>query len=504
MVELHETEVDGVRCFWVETGRPTLAAKLAFRQGMADEWLTESGWLHMLEHLALHGRGGGRLQVNGSTSLLHTEFDAHGPAELVVEHLAGLTAWLAEPVFHEFERERGVLEAESRLRADNVSRRALGWRYGSIGPGTAAYGEPGIARSTPESLRAKARWAFTAGNAALVLDGPPPPGLRLDLPAGELRRPPRAIPCGDTLPAAYQDEAGLVVSGVVRRDPAAVFAPTLIERALRARLRDQAGAAYAPFALYEPVDDERAVVVGGSDVLPTLLPDLVDIALDTVRQLAVMGPSPDELETLRHEHHQALHDPYSAVGLAVQAAYAHLRTDSPRTFTDLVDELLTVGDKAVKESLREFWESLMIGLPGAAGWRDQVPTLEFPAGPPVVQGRAFRHRDWPATAAQLVVGPAGVELRTGDVAHTILFEDATGVFGYGDGSHRVISHEGWPIEVVAADWSHGDHAVLDLRRYAPAQLHLQLGPESRQERGARMGAVQRWAQGARRARRRLR
>lgn len=120
MFALHETEVDGVRCFWVETDRPTLSAQLIFRQGMADEWLNESGWLHMLEHLSLHGRGGGTLQVNGSVSLLHTSFTAHGPAERVGAHFSDLTQWLSAPTFHEFERERGVLQAESRLRGGSV------------------------------------------------------------------------------------------------------------------------------------------------------------------------------------------------------------------------------------------------------------------------------------------------------------------------------------------------------------------------------------------------
>ena len=85
MVIVRESEVDGVPCFWVETGRPTLAARLMFRQGMADEPLHESGWLHLLEHMVLHGAGSGPLQINGSVSPLITGFDAHGPAASVTE-----------------------------------------------------------------------------------------------------------------------------------------------------------------------------------------------------------------------------------------------------------------------------------------------------------------------------------------------------------------------------------------------------------------------------------
>ncbi|HET8768285.1 MAG TPA: hypothetical protein VFM86_13260, partial [Pedococcus sp.] len=74
MIELHRTEVDGVPAFWVDSGRPTLTAALVFRWGMVDETLPETGWTHLLEHLALHGRGGGALQVNGMVSLVHTRF----------------------------------------------------------------------------------------------------------------------------------------------------------------------------------------------------------------------------------------------------------------------------------------------------------------------------------------------------------------------------------------------------------------------------------------------
>ena len=152
MVELRSTEVDGVRCFWVETGRPTLAAQLTFRFGMADEHITESGWQHLLEHLALHGRGGGALHVNGRVGLLETVFDAHGPRDAVAHHYTGLSAWLSRPQFDELARERGVLQAESELRGSSAGSRALGWRYGARGPGAVSYAEPGLGRATPEAL----------------------------------------------------------------------------------------------------------------------------------------------------------------------------------------------------------------------------------------------------------------------------------------------------------------------------------------------------------------
>lgn len=40
---VHETAIDDVRTFWVDSGRPTLAATLMFRVGLADETLATSG-----------------------------------------------------------------------------------------------------------------------------------------------------------------------------------------------------------------------------------------------------------------------------------------------------------------------------------------------------------------------------------------------------------------------------------------------------------------------------
>src|SRR4029079_17894115 len=50
---VRETEIDGVLCFFVDMERPLSSAHLLFRTGLADEPLHESGWLHLLEHLAL-------------------------------------------------------------------------------------------------------------------------------------------------------------------------------------------------------------------------------------------------------------------------------------------------------------------------------------------------------------------------------------------------------------------------------------------------------------------
>lgn len=472
MVVLHHTDIDGVPCFWVESGRPTLAAQLLFRSGMADEWLSASGWTHMLEHLALHGRGGGALAVNGSVALLHTTFDAHGPAPEVARHLTELTTWLSGPVFHELEREKGVLQAESALRADSPSRRALGWRYGSLGPGTVCYSEPGISRATPADLARHAARVFAAGNAALVLDGPPPVELTLRLPPGPVQVAPRAVPCGDLIPAAYVDNGGLVISGVVPRSPAATFLPELLQRGLQERLRDGAGAAYAPWATYEKVDDEQALVLAGSDLLASVLPTIADEVLGLVRDLATMGPEPARFADVREARVQAMRDPYATVGLAMRAAHDHLAGRQILSFDEYLDEALAVSARDVQAEARAFKDTLLLGIPGQSRWSDQLPMTEWPEQRPMLAGKRFRHRDWPAVRSRLVVGPQGVEVALRSESRRVEFENATGVLEHADSARTLVSHDGWNLMIDPQAWHRGAVAVGLMDRLSPEHLRM--------------------------------
>ena len=153
MTTVGQTMIGAVPTFWVETGRDTLAATLVFRAGMVDETLTTRGWIHVLEHLALHDRESGTLHVNGSVGLLTTRFDVHGPVHEVVAALAGIADWLANPVLDRLDHEARVLRAEADLRQVGEVGAALPWRYGAAGPGLAGYGEFGLNNVDPDRLR---------------------------------------------------------------------------------------------------------------------------------------------------------------------------------------------------------------------------------------------------------------------------------------------------------------------------------------------------------------
>lgn len=361
MTSVHETEIDGVRCFWVDIGRPTLQATLAFRQGMVDESLNESGWLHLIEHSALHGRGGGRLGINGSVGLLYTTFDAHGPRDLVVAHFGDLARWLAEPDFSDLARERDVLAAESAMRGGAVGG-ALAWRYGARGPGVCNFNEPGLSRVNESSLTDRAHRVFTRENAVLVLDGPPPSGLSLPLDHGALTTIPPAVPCDDTLPAMYLDDSGVVLSGVVDRSGPAMMIPPVLEQMLKARFRDSAGAAYGPWATYEAVDPDHAVVIAGTDIGPQMHSKLATEVMELLDGLGKSGLPEELVRNAVDQYIQGVSDPYNAFGVAYRNAIMVLNGEPSETLEEMLGSVRSVTADSLQEPIESFRRSLLLGI----------------------------------------------------------------------------------------------------------------------------------------------
>ncbi|GAB3252057.1 peptidase M16 family protein [Nocardioides dilutus] len=492
MVTLHETEVDGVRCFWVDTGRPTLAAWLVFRSGLADESITDTGFLHLLEHLSLNGRGGGPLHVNGQVSLVDTMFQAHGPHDLVSAHLDALTAWLARPGFDELERERRVLQAEAGTRGSSPTARALGWRYGATGPGLSVYDEVGLGRATPERLAARAAEVFTQGNAVLVLDGAPPPSLRLRLPDGVLQPLRPAVPCEERYPAMYVDEAGVIVSGVVPRSVASSFAAEILNKELADRLRFQDGNAYAPWAVYERVDESSAVVVAGSDVQPPALPTLLNDVLGIMRHLRVHRTDEQRLEEFKSSRIQGIQDPYAEIGVAVRAAYEHFAGRPPLTLDEMVAEVRAVTTSDVVSAFKAMHATLLVGVPGASTYTEQIRRLEAPTGRPKVRGRSWRSVNWPGDASRLRISDEAVELVDGKRARTIPAHEVHAMLAHENGLRHLVTVDGYGLTINPHAWRRGQSAVECLDRLVPAERVLPQSAADGIDQGVRAGAWRRW------------
>lgn len=468
---VQQGQVDGVPAFWVDTGRPTLSASLVFRQGVVDETLATTGWNHLLEHLALHGRASGPLHVNGAVTLQHTRLDLHGPPERVVAELASLSRWLGDPSVGELAREQSVLRAEAAVRGRGEVGMGLIWRYGAGGPGLSGYAEPGLPRADGAAVRALAARAFTSGNAALFLDGPPPSDMAVHLPEGALRPVPVAQPCDDTLPAAYLIGSGITLSGAVRRTVAATVLPHVLREMLTAELRETEGGAYAPWGHYEPVDDRTAVVFAGSDANEVLLRTVADRGLALVARVArgdfdttVVGDTVDQML-------QAVNDPYNLPGLAYRAVLDHLRGDPVVDLEETLEEYRAVDVAGVVEAAAAMHASLMLGIDREAHWDKQLPMLGMPTDDPRLPGRRHGSRNFPAHRDTLVVAADAVQVgRTGFA--TVRLEDVVGLFAYPDGCREVVARDGWSIGIEPTLWRGGEDAVRAVDSMVPQELHL--------------------------------
>ena len=489
---VRETDVSGVLCFFVDTGRPASAAHLIFRQGMADEPLHESGWLHLLEHLALLERETLSRPIHGEVTMLLTRFAAFGGPEELTHQLDRLCRWVAEPDFRLLARERGVLQARAQQPHDPLGR-SLTWRYGATGPGVTSYAEVGALRATPELLAERAWRVFNAANAILVLDGPPPADLRLGLPAGEYLPPVPATPVPRRFPAAYRDEGGLTMSGVVSRTHEATFLPGVLERAVHDGLRERLGGAYAPWASMTETDDQHLVVGCGADVVPEILGNVANAGLDVIRRLADDGVPRAWVEEAVQQRVARLDLPGAAADVALESAYAVLSDRVPRSHEELLDQVRTTNPQLVDTAVREMQATMLVGLPEAAKLARSLRLVTFPETEPAGVGTRHGHVNWPADLSTFSVDSEVAELVTGTTARAMRLSEVVGVYAYRDGTRRLVGSDGSVLEMEARQWANGDRLAAALDDALPADLQLPM--PDREVTFRRMGMAERCAVG---------
>ena len=477
MTTVGQAMIGAVPTFWVETGRDTLAASLFFRAGMVDETLSSRGWIHLLEHLALHDRQSPTLRVNGSVGLLSTRFDLHGPVPEVVAALAGISDWLANPVLDRVDHEAGVLRAEADLRQVGEVGTALVWRYGSAGPGLAGYGEFGLNTVDAERLRALSTRLFTAGNAALVLDGPPPDGLTLPLAGGARYPLPTAQECTQTLPLGYVIRSGITLSGNLPRTEAALLVPMVLREHFHRTLREEAGGAYAPWAEYEPVDAERAVAFVGSDLAAHLRPTVVEQVEEDLARLSSGDGLAELLHHVRAGYLQAIRDPYNLLGLAMGSALGSLQ-GRPLTSTlqERIDEVEAVTVTDLADHVAMFRDSLLVGVEGKVSWPATIPMAQMPTRQ-LERSRRFRLRAYPQGPDRLVVSDTSLQLGqvgTAQGAPTIPYAAVAAVLAAPHGGRHLIDRDGWALTVEPTFWRNGARAVRELDAHLPAAAYIRV------------------------------
>ncbi|MGL4742965.1 MAG: hypothetical protein ACRCXL_01055, partial [Dermatophilaceae bacterium] len=447
-------------------------ASLVTRAGVVDETLPTTGWTHLAEHLALHDRDRGTFAVNGSVSLTDTRLLFHGEPDEVTAVLAGVTAWLRAPRLDRVADESRVLRAEAEFRGSGDAAVAMLQRYGAGGAGLAGYTEPGLGRVTPEDLAGFVTTRFTRGNSVLVLDGPPPAGLRLDLPDGERMSLPSRPATRDPRPAAYPSGARLVLSGEVPRTPEATFLPWVLQDMLRRDLRENAGGAYAPWSAYEPVDPDVTVVLAGSDVAESLLPTVMHWVRSGVETMRSHGILAGVVEDAVASALMQLRDPYAVMEFAERAAAQYLQGLAVQEPAEVLDEVAAVTRDGVAALVAQFADTLLLGVPSSATWSDEYPTLRMPSHREPLAGTRFRSRDFPVFSTALVVGDSTLEIGESQSWQRVAFDDVAGMLATPDGARQVISREGWGLAVEPTMWSGGPRAVELLDLLVPPEKHI--------------------------------
>jgi hypothetical protein len=472
MVTLHETEIDGVLCFWADLGRPLSAAHLHFRHGLADEPLPEAGWLRLLEHLALLDRETLERPIQGSVGMLLTRFTVSGTPELVCERLLALARWLEQPDLQLLARERGVLQAAAQLRADPLLA-SLTWRYGATGPGVTSYAEVGALRATPELLTERSQRVFNRSNVVLVLDGPPPPTLALPLPPGEYQPPAPAVPVDRHLPATYVDDSGITLTGVVGRTYAASFLPGILERAVHDGMREHTGAVDAPWARLVDVDDRHCVVGGGSATPRDAIAPSVGATIYIADRLGRDGVPRAWFQEAVETRLRELDDPDAAFLVAHRSALAVLSDRVPQSLEELRDELRSIEPTAVDAAAREFCASLLLGAPEhAIRRRDALQPVTFPEREPAGVGPRHRHVDWPAEPSTFATDGHTVERVSGLTASAMRVPEVVSVLAWRDGTRQLIGRDGSSLWMEPSEWRRGQDLTAKLDASIPAELRI--------------------------------
>lgn len=470
--ELRVTEVDGVPVYWVP-GEQRMRAGLWFRVGMADGTLPTHGWLHLLEHLALHGRDTIRTPVNGHVGMLHTSFDVEGEPEDIAAFLEQTCRRLTDPDFTDLEHEQRVLRAEGATRGRGAVATHLLWRYGAQGPGLAAYDEFGLYTADADRLRGLAADSYTRGNAVLALTGPPPAGLRLPLKDGTRWPANRATPCDQPMPGGFPGLEGSVgLSGVVPRSTAAATLTRALRRGLEGGFRHGAGVGYSGWSSYELVDAEHAMVSAGMDILPEALANVVSDTTKVLRRLRDRGPDPTELrddldQELRRIKAEPAENwlPYLA---ARDVLLGRLPTDRDQRAAEV--DAVTVDD--IRQAALAMWSSLLVSVDPAGG-RD--PQLSWHSGPPrasVPLGQEFKHIGSPVAKAMLTVGHSGAHVDTTTNKISASYDELAAVVAYPDGGRMLIRRDGYQLPIEPALWKDGQQAVATVDAAVPAALRV--------------------------------
>jgi zinc protease len=476
-VDWVRAEIDGVPVFWSQEAVDDdadgdLRVGLVFRVGQADEPLPQRGITHLVEHLALRRVGLAVDHVNGEVDATTTTFFRHGSADEVVSFVRLVCESLRALPTDRAAAEVQLLRTEAAGRSPGPLGPMLIWRYGAATYGMSGYAEFGLGHHTPDALQEWADQWFTRGNAVLwLVGGPPPAGLRVDLPDGPRMPPPRpssALPC---TPAFFPERAdGVGMLSVVERGAAAMAYGLLLRKTLYQVLRSDLGVSYGPGVSYDRRDARDAHIVAFADGLPEVHERLVAGFVDVLDRLVDTPPLDADVAEVTTTLRRRMTGNRAAPGLAVGAAMAHLVGAEPVTSARLageIDELTAADVRAVAATVRE---NALLMVPSGVRPPGDRYVLAPQSAPGTVEGQVLLPVG--DGRARLVVGPVGVTRVVGRQFTTVSFAECRLVLAWPDGSRQLFDSSGFTVHVDPSEYQDGQIATSVIDRFVPSSVVL--------------------------------
>lgn len=484
--DVRVTEVDGVPTVWTNAPGP-FTAGLLLRVGQADEPLPRRGITHLLEHLALFGVGRpgdhAHGQVDPTTLLLRTS----GSPEEVVQFLTRVTHQLVDPPVARLEDEKGVLRAEAAQRPPIPLAELITWRWGRVGFGVTVSDELGLHCVTPQMLREWSAARVNRANAVLWLTGPPPAGLRVELPDGAWQPPPD--PWLSPLPSfpAWFGSAladAVVAHGLLPRSSAGVALAGVLQRRLVDDLRTARAAAYSPHAHYQPLGRDAAELVVLTDVVAGRGAEVATRVTEVLRELAEPGSTatPEELAAHVADVRRSHEDPRAALGALGSSAWDLVHGAPVRQLDEVLAGVVALVPDDLRTAAAAVTESLLVQLPPGV----PVPPwlTKAPDSPAPVRGSRFAAH---GVAARLVIGDTGVTIMNENDTLTVRLP-LTALTRWDDGGRVLVGRDGVHLVVEPTLWRRGRRAVALLDSLVPTDVTVPLGERPK----ASVPRVPRW------------
>lgn len=443
---MHHDDVAGIPVFWSSGGGERLTASVRFRTGIADMSLPTVGWTRLAAETVLRFAEGPDVTIHGSLTALWTSFTIDGTPQAVCAALERLTACLRAAGDGGARMADKVIAAAEQGPRPGAFALAMRWMFGARGFGLMGFPQFGLATAHPEAVWDLAVRRFTRGNAALCLDGPPPPNLLLDLPPGTVT--PLPDPAPRTAPGAYAADSPDVLGVAVVPDAPATHQ---FLRALRTRVeRALPGDSWHSYpATVHTERLGRDLLAGVSVTAPgTYAVHAVQALLEAVHDLDGHDLPGTDVAT-----------PDAALARAWSAADKHFLGEAPRAEA-------ANDDGSVATAFRE---GLFLGVPADADLVALPVTLPGVVHDAPVEGdtylRRFGHGD--GTDAITIIGDEGLSQVDNLYQLTITWGEVAGML-VGDGDARVLVRgDGRAVDIDPALWSRGGDITAHLDRHVP-------------------------------------